>query len=228
MSKLRLVLAAVAALAVLVVGGSWFYVKVIDKPAAKLTIDSTSSHGSTTTVDPSSDDGSTDGTWKVSSASVVQYRVKETLFGASNDATGGTNQVTGSIAIAGSSVSSGSFTVDMTAISSDKAQRDGQFQNRIMNTSQFPTASFKLTSPITLSAVELNKEITAKATGNLTLHGVTKSVTFNVVAKRVTGQIKVNGNIPIRFSDYSINNPSGGPAQVGNDGTLEFTLVLTR
>ena len=221
----KLVTIAVALL-VLVVGGSWFYVKVIDKPAPKLTIDSTS--GVTTTVDPSTDDGTTDGTWKVTRDSVVQYRVKETLFGASNDATGKTSQVTGSIAIAGTSVDTGAFTVDMTSVSSDKSQRDGQFQNRIMNTSQFPTASFKLTSPITLSSVELDKQINATATGNLTLHGVTKKVTFNVIATRVTGQIKVNGSIPIHFSDYAINDPSGGPAQVGNDGTLEFTLVFTR
>ena len=76
--------------------------------------------------------------------------------------------------------------------------------------------------------VGMNKQINATATGDLTLHGVTKQVTFDVTAERVAGQIKVNGTIPVHFSDYSINNPSGGPAQVGNDGTLEFTLVFTR
>jgi polyisoprenoid-binding protein YceI len=154
--------------------------------------------------------------------------VKETLFGASTEAVGRTSDVTGSIAINGTTVSEGSFTVDMNSVSSDRTQRDGQFRGRIMNTSQFPTATFKLTSPITLPSVEADKEVNATATGNLTLHGVTKKVTFDVVAKRVTGQIKVNGSIPIHFSDYDINNPSGGPAQVGNDGTLEFTLVFTR
>jgi polyisoprenoid-binding protein YceI len=216
--------AVIAALAVLVVGGSWIYIKVIDDPAPKLTIDSTS--GSSTTAP--ADDGTTDGTWKVSNQSVVQYRVKETLFGASNEATGKTSSVAGSMAIAGTSVTDGSFTVDMDSVSSDRSQRDGQFRGRIMNTSQYPTATFKLSSPIALSSVELDKEINATATGNLNLHGVTKQVTFDVVAKRVTGQIRVNGSIPVHFSDYAINNPSGGPAQVGNDGTLEFTLVFSR
>jgi polyisoprenoid-binding protein YceI len=219
MKKLAILLTA---LVVAVVGGSWFYIKVIEgDPAPKLSLESTS-------ASPASDDGSTEGAWKVTKDSIVGYRVKETLFGASAEAVGRTSSVTGAITISGNSVGTGSFTVDMNSVSSDRSQRDGQFRGRIMNTSQFPTATFKLTSPIPLSSVEVNKEITATATGNLTLHGVTKKVTFNVVAKRVTGQIKVNGSIPIHFSDYSINNPSGGPAQVGNDGTLEFTLVFTR
>ncbi len=222
---MRKILIAVVALVVVVVGGSWFYIKVIEgDPPPKLTIDSTSD----TTVAAGSDDGTTDGTWKASSASIVQYRVKETLFGASTEAVGKTNEITGSMAINGTTVSTAKFTVDMTSVSSDRSQRDGQFQGRIMNTSQFPTSTFELTSPITLSSVEMDKEINATATGKLTLHGVTKTVTFDVVAKRVTGSIKVNGSIPVHFADYSINNPSGGPAQVGDDGTLEFTLVFTR
>jgi polyisoprenoid-binding protein YceI len=222
----KLVTAAVA-LIVLVVGGSWFYMKVLEKPDAKLTLNSTTATTSAS-ASASSDDGTTDGTWKASHDSIVGYRVKETLFGASNTATGRTSSVTGSIAINGTTVSDGSFTVDMNSVASDKSQRDGQFRGRIMNTSQFPTAAFKLTSPIALSSVDMNKQIQATATGNLTLHGVTKQVTFDVTAERVTGQIKVNGTIPVHFSDYSINNPSGGPAQVGDDGTLEFTLAFTR
>lgn len=213
------------AIAAVLVGGSAFYLKVLEHPDKKLTINDASSH---TTVAPSTDDGTTDGTWKATRDSIVGYRVKETLFGSSATATGRTSQVTGAIAIAGTTVNSGTFTVDMNSVSSDRTQRDGQFRGRIMDTSSFPRASFKLTKPITLSSVELNKQINATATGDLTLHGTTKSVTFNVVAERVTGQIKVNGEIPVHFSDYNIDNPSGGPAQVGDDGTLEFTLVFTR
>lgn len=34
--------------------------------------------------------------------------------------------------------------------------------------------------------------------------------------------------IPITFADYGIDNPSAGPAQVGDEGELEFLLVLGR
>jgi len=30
----------------------------------------------------------------------------------------------------------------------------------------------------------------------------------------------------VTFSDYNINNPSGGPASVGNAGTVEFLLTF--
>jgi polyisoprenoid-binding protein YceI len=218
-------LIAIVAVVVLVVGGAWIYT-VVDKPADKLTIDDTAGSTSDVTV---ADDGTTDGTWKVSSDSIVGYRIQETLFGASNTATGRTSEVDGSITINGSTVSAAQFTVDVNSISSDRTQRDGQFRGRIMETSQFPTSTFKLTSPINLGGVpELDQEITTKATGDLTLHGVTKKITFDVTAKRVSGQVRVNGAIPITFSDYGIDDPSGGPAQVGDTGTLEFTLVLTR
>ncbi len=225
-TRLKLLIAVPLALVVAVVGGSWFYIKVLqDDPAPKLTIDDTAARSGATVAD----DGTTDGTWKVSADSIVGYRIKETLFGASAEATGRTSEVEGSLTIAGASVSAAKFIVDMDSVSSDRSQRDGQFRNRIMQTSQFPTSEFTLSSPINLGTVPaLDQPITTKATGNLTLHGVTEKITFDVAAKRVTGQLRINGAIPITFSDYDIDDPSGGPAQVGDTGTLEFTLVLTR
>ena len=70
--------------------------------------------------------------------SIVGYRIKETLFGQNATAVGRTNDITGSLVIDGTTVKCASFTVDMTKVSSDKSQRDNQFQGRIMQTSQFP------------------------------------------------------------------------------------------
>ena len=228
-TRLKLFIGVPLAILVALVGGSWIYIHVIEDPPAKLTVDSTSASNHSSTTGSATDDGTNDGTWKATSDSVVGYRVKETLFASSGEAVGRTSRITGAIAINGTSVLEGSFSVDMTSVSSDRAQRDGQFQNRIMNTSQFPKATFKLTSPIDLKGTPaIGDTVTTSATGNLTLHGVTKKVTFDVAAKRVSGSIRVNGAIPVHFSDYDINNPSGGPASVGNDGTLEFTIVFTR
>jgi polyisoprenoid-binding protein YceI len=68
--------------------------------------------------------------------------------------------------------------------------------------------------------------VTATATGDLTLRGSTNSVTFEVQARLIRGTIEVLGDIPIVFADYGIPNPSGGPARVGDEGTLEFLLVF--
>ena len=173
--------------------------------------------------------GAIDGTWAVADGSKVQYRVQETLNGQDNEATGATTAVTGELTIASTTVSSASFTVDMTQVTSDEGRRDNQFRNRIMETSRFPTATFALTEPIELTSIPDNGvEVTVKATGELTLHGTTNTVTFDLLARRNSAQIEVNGTIPITFSDYEIDNPSGGPASVGDNGDLEFLLVLTK
>ncbi len=169
-----------------------------------------------------------DGVWNVISGSTAGYRIKETLLGVSNTATGRTSAVTGSITIAGTNVSAAHFSVDMTKVSSDRPQRDSQFQGRIMNTSRFPTATFKLTQPVDLTTLPANGvQVTAKATGDLLLHGVTRQVTFPVTAQRNGPTIQVQGSIPITFADWSISNPSGGPATTGDHGSLEFVLNFT-
>jgi polyisoprenoid-binding protein YceI len=224
----RWTLVGVVVALLVLVGGPFVYIHFIEgKAPAPLTINDTIPTDASAT--PTTALSSLDGTWKVASGSLVRYRVKETLIGQSNTAVGKTTAVTGQFALAGATVPTASFSVDMTQVTSDRSQRDGQFQSRIMDTSDFPTATFVLTSPISLGAVPANNVvITPKATGKLTLHGTTKTVTFTLTAERTGNNVKVNGSIPITFSDYNIDNPSGGPASVGNTGTLEFLLLLAK
>jgi polyisoprenoid-binding protein YceI len=222
----------VSALVVLVVVvGGLFAIHLIqgdgDPP---LTLDDatpTTVAGATTT--PTTAISSLDGTWKVVSGSTAGYRVKETLLGQSSTAVGRTTAVTGEFTLTSTTVSTASFSVDLTQVSSDRSQRDGQFQGRIMDTAQFPTATFVLTTPIDLGTLPASGvEITPKATGKLTMHGTTETVTVKLTAKRNGNTISVLGNIPITFADYGIDNPSGGPASVGDTGTVEFLLTLSR
>jgi len=221
---------AVAAV-VLVVGGTFVYIHFIEpdpKPPLTLSTVTPTTLGSGSKA-ASSTPVALAGAWKIANGTTVGYRVKEVLFGQDNEATGRTTSVTGGLTITGTTVSKANFTVDMTTVSSDQAQRDNQFQNRIMDTADFPTATFELTSPINFgSEPAIGKHITANATGKLTLHGTTKTVTFPVQAQRRDAQtIEVQGDIPVTFSDYNIDNPSGGPASVGSSGTLEFLLELS-
>jgi polyisoprenoid-binding protein YceI len=222
-----LLLIPVAAV-VLVVGGTFVYIHFIaPDPAPPLAF---SSSPSSDAGDPSATAaGAIDGTWTVTDGSKVQYRVQEVLNGQDNTATGASSGVTGSFAISGTTVPSASFTVDMATFSSGESQRDGQFRNRIMETSQFPTATFVLTTPITLDAIPENlTEVTVNATGKLTMHGTTNDVTIPLKVRRNGAHIEVNGTMPITFSDYGINNPSGGPAQVGNSGDMELLLIFNK
>ena len=147
---------------------------------------------------------------------------------ANSEAVGRTSDVTGSLTLAAATVPAAEFEAKVASITSDRSMRDGRFQG-IMDTQQFPTATFTVTKPIDLGSVPADgAEITASATGDLTLHGTKKSVTFDVKAKRVGGEIEVNGSIPVVFADYGIAQPTSPIVDVRDNGQLEFLLVFTK
>jgi polyisoprenoid-binding protein YceI len=231
----KLAIAAFVLLVVGAVGGPFVYIHFIEgKAPAPLSVNTSPS--STASATPSgaspgaTSSGSIDGTWKVTSGSLVGYRVHETLFGQSNTAYGRTSSVTGSLTVAGDAVMSGSFTADLTTVASDKSQRDRQFQGRIMQTSTYPTATFKLTQSTALSSAPADGvTVTKPVTGDLTLHGVTKSITFSASIKKTGSTIAASGSVPVVFADYSIGNPSfAGTVTTDDHGTLEFLLNFTQ
>lgn len=232
----RIVIAA-AVLIGLVYGGILLWTKVINPPEEKLSTDDLSQvlAETTSTVATESSPAPTDapvgvdGTWTATNESTLGYRVKEVLGGVDTEGVGRTNAVTGSLTIAGTSVTAAEFTVDVASITSDSSRRDGQFNGRIMDTATYPTATFVLTTPIELGSIPADGEqITVDASGDLTLRGTTNAVTFPLTAEYANGRIGVFGNISVTFADYGIPNPSNGFAVTGDDGLLEFVLVFTR
>ena len=171
------------------------------------------------------------GEWKVlaNSDSVVGYRVKEILFGQDTEGVGRTKDVTASLTISNNIVSAGSFTVQMGTIMSDAAKRDAQFNNRIMDVATYPTSTFTLTTPISLPDNALSGEvITAEATGELTLRGTKKPVSFPIQAQVDGDSFTVVGNITIVFDEWDIPEPGIPGITVEPQGLLEFSLVFTR
>ena len=167
------------------------------------------------------------GSWSATDASQVGYRVEEVLFGVNTTAVGRTNEVTGSLAIEGTAVTEVDFSVDVASITSDESRRDNQFRGRIMSADEFPTASFVLTQPIDLGGEPADGvEVQTQATGELTLRGVTKPVTFDVNAKQDNGLIGVQGSIPVLVADYGIANPSNSGITTEDHGLVEFVLVF--
>lgn len=232
----RKIVIAVVALVVLVLGGSLLYAKVINKAPAKLSNDDLVAaldapvDGSTSgTSTPGRSPNDVTGVWHAVSTSIVRYRVHETINGIGSTAVGGTNKVGGSITIDGANVRAAGFTVDMTSVSSDQSRRDSQFRGRVMDVNSFPTAQFIISQPIDLGAIPADGAGVRKtATGQLTLRGSTKPVTFEVLAMRKNGKIGIFGTIPVTFADYGIPNPSFATVKTDNHGELEFILVLAR
>jgi polyisoprenoid-binding protein YceI len=199
-----------------------------DTTASNAPTDTTTAIEVSTTASTAGTSG-VDGTWAIAADSEVGYRVDESINGFATTANGRTNAVTGSIVLVGTTAQSGDFTVDMTTFKSDESRRDGQFNGRIMAVDQFPTATFVLTSPIDFGTIPADGEtVTATASGDLTLHGTTNPVTFELQATFKNGRIGVLGQIPVVFADYGIPNPSRATITTEDNGLLEFVLIFDR
>ena len=210
-------------------------------PVARLTLSSvtaTSSSGTSASATPttssSSNASSGAGTWTVASGSAAGYRVREQLAfaAAPSDAVGRTSSVQGTITIQGTAgayqVSAASFTVDVSTLSSDRAMRDQRIRSMGLESSRFPTATFRLTSPITLpAAAESGQAVDVQATGDLTIHGVTRTVTIPLQARLSGSRIEVAGSITFPFSDFGMTPPSiGGFVSVQPNATMEFDIFF--
>jgi polyisoprenoid-binding protein YceI len=236
-------------LVVLVLAGGAFYWFVIrDDAPPKFSL----SNPSSTTVGTS--DGSTssstsvgplvvDGKWTVRSGepTAAGFRINESFASglADHTAVGRTNVVSGSITVAGTKVTEAAFTVDMTRIGFtddvpglNVANRTGAIHDQGLETARFPEATFVLTKPIDLGSVpKVGKQITAQATGDLTLHGVKRSVTFSVDAQLVGGRLEIVSTepVPVNLADYEMTAPEAPfVASVSDKGSFEFHLFLDK
>ena len=223
--------AGVLVVVVLAVGAPFVYIHFIEGPApAKLTLPTPRDTTSTSAAAQGATTASVAGTWNVGSGSLAGYRVQEVLVGQSATAVGRTSDIWGSLTISGSTVTRGSFTVNMASVVSDQSQRNAKFDGPIMDVSRYPTATLTLSSPIALGQLPDDGVIAHySATGVLDLHGVDKTVSFAVSAERLSDQIDVLADINVPFASWDIANPSvGGFVTTANNGTLEVLVHLTQ
>jgi polyisoprenoid-binding protein YceI len=221
---LKWVAVALAATAALLIGGPYLFLAIFEgSPPGRLHLPPAAgvAAGPITA-------GPVSGDWVVSTGSLAGYRVNELLFGQTHTAVGRTSKVSGGMVISGTEVEAADFKVAMGSVKSDQGSRDAQFRGFIMRTADYPTATFRLTSPIQLGSIPpVGRQMTVQAVGDLTLRGVRRSVTFELSAERLAaGSIDVNAEVPIHLPDWHIPNPSFAVARVGENGTLEVLLHL--
>jgi polyisoprenoid-binding protein YceI len=226
-SRARAILVVAVVLVVALGAGLWWFVlRDTSDPEADLDAIDTGDAGSGSAT------GSADGTWKVEAGDsvFVGYRVQEqfTADVVKKTATGRTGAVEGSITVAGTKITATTFTADLTQLKSDQDRRDSALLERGIESTRFPEATFELTAPITLPAAPAKGEsVQVTATGDLTLHGVTKPVDVALDAQWDGSTIKVAGKTPIRFADWDID-PIELPGFVKTDdqGTMELQLLF--
>ena len=173
---------------------------------------------------------------EIAEGSSATYRVTEQFVGVAftNEAEGTTNLVSGTLTIdADGTIAPGSkLTIDLRGLKSDQDQRDGFIQNRTLETAKFPNAEF-----VPTKVTGLDKMIPSAGqsgislTGNLTIHGVTKEVTFqgyatfNPRTNSVAGRAKTS----LTFDEFGITQPKiGRLASVDNKIDLQLVYRFKR
>ena len=258
MTRSRTIALALVAVAAIAVGGYLVYdlvlrgddVASLTLPEATATTDETPvaseaapSLSSPSAPSASSDtgtqatDGSVAGEWSVGAGSVAGYRVREQLANlpAESDAVGRTEDVSGSVTIEqvgdAAKLTAGTLTVDTTTIQSDEGRRDNRLRNEGLQTDQYPTATFVVTQPVDVPAAALAGTASdVTLVGDLTLHGVTKSVQIPSQAQLSDGKIQVVGSLTFPLSDYGITPPNVGGfiLSIADEGTLEFLVSFDK
>lgn len=197
-----------------------------------------------TTDDPEDEltnDGGVIATWTVdndfgdfdfetASGSFAGFRVDKSFFtGIDAVAVGRSGDVTGTVTIGDNELSSATITVNMTEIVSDESAREDAIKEAIM-TDTFPTASFEVTAAVTLDtdALESGETVAVDVVGDLTVAGVTNQVTVPIEATLVeAGFAVIVGSTDLVWADYDVETPVSSVADVADEGTLEFQLIVT-
>lgn len=174
------------------------------------------------------------GRWSIGGGSAAGYRVREKLayLPAQSDAVGRTSAITGEAAFTDSkgavTLTSASFTVDVSQLTSDESMRDARIHTIGLESDRYPTATFKLSTPVTLPTGALTGAVVkASATGVLNIHGISKRETVPLQLRLSKSTIETVGSITFPWSEFNMTAPSiGGFVNVTDEATMEFDLHL--
>jgi polyisoprenoid-binding protein YceI len=155
------------------------------------------------------------GTWTVSNTSKTTVSVREQLVGVNlpSDAVLVAKGATGTFAINNDGTfSTGSkISFDLTTLASDNRNRDDFVKSDTLQTRQFPKAEFVPTKTTGLALpMPPGGDFTFKLTGQMTIKGKTKEVTFDVQAKRTGNELTAIATAAPawKFGDFGMTAPS--------------------
>jgi polyisoprenoid-binding protein YceI len=166
------------------------------------------------------------GTWAVGHGTQARYGVDDTVMGQTSRVVGATPDVTGSMQIRDLTVTATHIVVNMQTVTCN-CMHDTKYR-QMLEVDKYPTSHFDLTQPIVLPQIPPDGQVIAvPVTGNFTIHGVTRSVSYTLQALRQGGRIAVNGAIPVKFEDYNIQNPDNAFGSVSNCD-IEFLVAFDK
>ena len=172
-------------------------------------------------------------TWTVDASSKAMIRVREQLVRLPSpvDALITIGGAQGAFALNpdGTFAPNSKLSVDMTTITTDDRQRTDSIRRDPLEVTRFRTSELvpKTTTGLTLPLPSAG-EFTFKLIGDLTLHGVTKSVSFDVRATRAGGKLTATAtaNPSWKFGDFGMQPPTSfSVLSIVDEIRMEFALV---
>jgi polyisoprenoid-binding protein YceI len=175
-------------------------------------------------------------TFTIANGSKAVVSVTEQLADRQNlsDAVLTSDKMTGEFTLQpdGTFAPSSKIVVDLTALSSDSRQRDNFIKMDTLNVRQFPNATFVptrtegLTLPLPASG-----DLAFKLTGQMTVHGVTKEVSFDVKAKRSGSDLTATATVTpaMQFGTFGMTQPRVFTVlSIKDEIRLQVQLVATQ
>ena len=167
----------------------------------------------------------------------ARYRVREQLANLDfpNDAIGKTTSITGALVIEpdGRIVQDQSkFVIDLRTLQSDAQMRDRYIQRNTLQTAQYPSAEFVPTAFRGLpSPLPTSGEVSLQVTGDLTVRGVTRPVTWAVTLRPAPNLYSGSATTTFAFTEFEITKPRVARVLGVNDSIrleYDFRLVPER
>jgi polyisoprenoid-binding protein YceI len=153
---------------------------------------------------------------EIAEGTKARYKVREQLAGISfpSDAVGTTEAVTGTLVVnpdGSIDATRSKLTVDLRTLKSDQQMRDGYIQRNTLESEKFPMIEFvpkRATGlPVPMPA-GMGAQAGFQLIGDMTLHGVTKEATWNVVATFGNDQVAGRATTTLQFATFNLTKPS--------------------
>jgi len=169
----------------------------------------------------------------IAGKSQASYTVNETFLNENNrlnTAVGITSQITGEIYAnkANPPTSTlGTITVDLSQLTSDSSRRDGYIRQNFLESSKYPLATFVPDKIDSLPATYLDgQNYSFKVSGKLTVHNVTKPVTFDVSASLKGDTLSGMATTTLLMSDFGVG-PISLLGMLKTEDKVEVKLTFT-
>jgi polyisoprenoid-binding protein YceI len=167
----------------------------------------------------------------------ARYRVGEQLANVDlpGDAVGRTTAITGALVLEpdGRIVKEESkFVIDLRTLQSDAQMRDRYIQRNTLETAQYPHAEFVPTGFRGLpTPLPTSGEVSLQVTGDLTVRGVTKPVTWAVTLRPAATVYSGTATTTFAFTEFQMTKPRVARVLSVNDSIrleYDFRLVPER